>query len=101
MGVIIHKSILKKLHEKHDVTEKEVIECLTNRMRSPIEDPREDHRTDPPTKWIVSYTNHLRVLKIVFIVMNDDINGQNIVIKSAYEPTQEVFDIYEGYSNPL
>ncbi len=101
MGIILHKATIKKLSEKHGVTEKEVIECLTNRTRGSLLDTREDHKTDPPTQWIVSHTNHLRVLKIIFIVTNDEINGVNAIIKSAYEPTPEVVDIYERYSKPL
>lgn len=101
MGIIVSKSIIKKLLEKHGVTEKEVVECLNNRTRSLLEDTREDHKTDPPTKWIVSRTNHFRELKIIFIITNDDVKGANVVIKSAYEPTQEVLDIYERYSKPL
>lgn len=70
-----------KLLERHGVSMKEVFECFANGEAKYYEDPREEHRTDPPTFWFVAPTNHGRLLKICFIRGDGD-----IVIKTAFEP---------------
>ena len=72
------------------MTKKEVIECILNMDRTPINDPREDHQTDPPTLWLISETNHRRRLKVIFMVKEG-----NPIIKSAYEPEPEAERIWQ------
>lgn len=90
MDIFISSQTKAKLLKKHGVTEKEVIECLHNRDREALIDDREDHKTDPPTVWIISMTNHLRKLKLVFMVKDG-----RVVVKSAYEPNPEEVWIYK------
>jgi hypothetical protein len=47
-------------------------------------DTREQHQSDPPTRWFISETDYGRKLKIVFI--NTDLG---IVIRTAYDPNSE------------
>jgi len=87
--LVITTQIRSKLLEKHKVTEKEVRECFLNRERIALKDEREDHKTEPPTLWIISKTNHLRELKLVFMIKE-----RNVILKTAYEPNQKEFQIY-------
>jgi len=97
VALIISRRIRDKLLEKHNVTEKEVTECFFNRDRIALKDSREDHLTDPPTLWLISETNHLRELKLLYIVDKDG----NALLKSAYEPNKDEIDIYNKYANYL
>ena len=84
MGFKVSKEVIAKLRDKHNVTQKEVIECFANGEAIYFEDTAEDHRTDPPTLWFMSPTNHGRLLKVFFIRRDDDIE-----IKTAFEPTSD------------
>jgi len=87
--LIINTQIRSKLLEKHKVTEKEVRECFLNRERTALKDEREEHQTEPPTLWIISKTNHLRELKLIFMIRE-----RNVILKTAYEPNQKEIQIY-------
>jgi hypothetical protein len=89
MAVVISEGVEKKLLEKHDVTRREVIQCLENRLFTALKDNREEHDSDPPTLWIIAETNHGRRLKVVFIVKDG-----NAVIRTAYEPEPQAESIY-------
>jgi hypothetical protein len=52
---------------------------------------REEHVTDPPTRWFVAETDVGRLLKVMFMQTNE-----GIVIKSAYEPSEAVIRIYRN-----
>jgi len=84
MGFKVSKEVIAKLRDKQNVTQKEVIECFANGEAIYFEDTAEDHRTDPPTWWFMSPTNHGRLLKVFFIRRDDDIE-----IKTAFEPTSD------------
>lgn len=87
-----HDSIIQKLHEKHGVSQKEVIECFYNSDdREYLEDSREEHKTTPPTQWFLAYTDNGRLLKVVFIFHE---SNNTFYIKTAYEPSQTVIDIF-------
>jgi len=57
---------------------------------------REDYQTNPPTLWVISETNHCRLLKLVFMVKDG-----NAVLKSAFEPNQQEIDIYDKFAKHL
>lgn len=82
MGIEFAKDVISKLRDKHNVTQKEVIECFANGEAIYLMDTAEDHRTDPPTQWFMAPTNHGRMLKVCFIRKDDD-----VVIKTAFEPS--------------
>lgn len=86
----ISPEILSKLQVKHNVTAREVEQCFENKCGLYLEDDREEHRTDPATLWFIAPTNRDRLLKVVFIFINGTVH-----IKTAFEPTQEVVDMYE------
>lgn len=89
-SLITSPELLHKLQEKHSVTRREVEQCFENRVGNYLEDDREEHRTDPPTLWFVAPTNYDRLLKIIFVFLDG-----NIYIKSAYEPSQKVIELYD------
>lgn len=93
-GLKISQRILTKLKERHCVKIAEIMECFLNRAGGFLEDTRLDHKTEPPTLWFIGKTDALRLLKIVFIELND---GQ-YEIKTAYEPNQVEVKIYEKYA---
>ena len=88
-SLVISPQLLQKLQEKHRVTRREVEQCFENKIGNYLEDDREEHRSDPPTLWFVAPTNCDRLLKVIFVFLDG-----NIYIKSAYEPSQTVIEIY-------
>ena len=94
LNLNINNAIIRKLKEKHEVTVDEVEECFYNRIRGLLEDTREQHKTNPPTMWFVAETNQGRLLKVVFIELD---NG-TYEIKTAYAPYEHEVKIYEKYA---
>ncbi|MBW8371493.1 MAG: hypothetical protein K0M66_11070 [Thiobacillus sp.] len=90
--IVISENIEHKLAYKHSVTPQEVHECFTNRCGKPLEDPREQHRTDPPTLWFIAETNCGRKLKVIFIL-----DKGKIYLRSAFPPDANEIRIYEKY----
>lgn len=93
----ISESVAEKLATRHKVSQKEILQCFGNRSAGFLEDNREQHQTTPPTQWFVSETNAGRRLKVIFVVEIGK-NGPEVHIKSAYEPTDEVAEIYQRYA---
>ena len=90
LNLIVSKSTEQKLASKHGLTIAEVRQAFTNREGGFLEDPREQHRTDPPTQWFVSTTNHGRVIKIVFVHRDGKVH-----VKTAYDANPTEIRIYE------
>ena len=91
-NIIISSGVLEKLSTKHHVEQREVEQCFENLIGLFLEDPREDHKTDPPTLWFISTTNKNRLLKVVFIFIDG-----NVHIKSVFDPNAEEVSIYERF----
>lgn len=91
MTLIISPRVREKLALRHRVTEDEIIQCFANREGKYLIDKREEHATDPPTRWFVAETDVGRLLKVMFMQTNE-----GIVIKSAYEPSEAVIRIYRN-----
>lgn len=89
MRLYISRSVQAKLSDKHKVTYSEVVECLANRVGPSLLDTREDHQTDPPTRWFIAETDMGRKLKVVYIR-----SDKGIAIKTAYPPNPAELDIY-------
>lgn len=89
--LIISTAVRVKLDVKHNVTENEINQCFYNRIGEPVEDTREEHKTDPSSWWFVAETNQCRVLKVIFIQRDG-----NIHIKSAYEAKAKDIAIYQA-----
>lgn len=90
--LIISPAVRSKLSRRHQVSDSEIEEAFTNRQGGFLEDQRADNATIPPTLWFIAQTHHGRLLKVVFII-----DGQNIIIKTAYEPNPEEIRIYRKY----
>lgn len=91
--LIISAKVREKLAGKHPpVTQDEIVQCFANRTGKLLLDTREQHQSDPPTRWFISETDYGRKLKIAFI--NTD---QGIVIRTAYDPNSEEMRIYKKY----
>lgn len=92
MKLIISQRVRSKLQDKHNVSEKEVEECFENRMGRDLFDTREEHKTDPPTRWFLSCTNHQRLLKVGFVP-----SKKGMEIKTAYDANQTEISIYKKH----
>ena len=88
--ILISPAVLEKMAQKHNVTRREIEQCFENRCGDFLEDTREDHRSDPPTLWFLAPTNNQRVLKVIFIFVDG-----NIQIKSAYDPIEIEISLYD------
>ncbi len=82
----------EKLKEKHNIEIYEVVQCTDTLERKFLEDDREQHRTDPATLWFISETYRHRLLKVVFVQVDN-----NIYIKTAYDPNEVERKIYEQH----
>jgi hypothetical protein len=65
--IYITESIARKLRERHNVSEAEVLECFRNKTGRFATDVRSQHQTDKPTVWFIAETDKNRRLKVVFI----------------------------------
>jgi hypothetical protein len=63
----ISDAVEKKLRERHQVDQFEILECFGNQTRTALIEDREEHRTDPSTLWFIAETDSGRRLKVVFI----------------------------------
>lgn len=89
---IVSKSIEQKLASKHELTIAEVRQAFVNRVGGFLEDPREQHRTDPPSQWFIGITNHGRAIKVVFVQRDG-----KIFLKTAYDASETEIRIYERH----
>jgi len=81
-----------KLQKKHKVTIREVEHCFINRQGRLLLDNRALTKTIPPTLWFIALTNQNRKLKIVYIQ-----KGNQVILKTAYEPNDVELAIYERF----
>ena len=71
---LISARVRQKLADKHNVVPAEVEQCFLNFNGSQfLEDEREEHRTDPSTKWFISETDSGRLLKICFMKIDKNL----------------------------
>ncbi|MCB4360910.1 hypothetical protein [Quatrionicoccus australiensis] len=82
MKIIISSRVREKLDVKHDgVSIHEIRECFANRDGKILIESREEHLTNPLTRWFIAETNFGRELKICYMPIRDEFH-----IKTAYEP---------------
>jgi len=94
MVLLISTRIKEKLlGKKPPVREEELMQCFSNCAGKFLIDTREEHKTEPATRWFIAETNSGRKLKVVFVPTEDGIH-----IKSAYEPEPEALRIYNKYA---
>ena len=89
----ISRSVLQKLAGKTPpVMPDEILECFANREGKFLFDTREDHQSDPPTRWFIAETNCGRKLKVAFIY-----RGQVVTVRTAYDANVDELRIYNKY----
>jgi uncharacterized DUF497 family protein len=88
----VSEAVKSKLHEKHQVTLREVEPCFQNREGRLLYDDRAWTKTHPPTLWVIAPTHQNRLLKIVYIQI-----GNEVMLKTAYEPNEQELAIYERF----
>ena len=89
MPIIISAKVREKLANKvPPVSQEEIEQCYADRGLE-LFDTREQHQSDPPTRWFIAQTFFGRKLKIVYIR-----RGENAHIRTAYEPNAEEIEIY-------
>lgn len=90
MKITISERVLSKLNTKHGgVTADEIRQCFANRSGNYKIDSREEHMTNPLTRWFIAETDYGRKLKICFVPYQD-----RLEIKTAYEPNPEEIALY-------
>jgi hypothetical protein len=89
--LIISPKIQQKIADPShgSLTERDVRECFMNRCGRVCLDDREEHKTDPVTKWFVASNHQGRALKIVYV--EDD---EHVYLKSAYPATKTIEDMF-------
>jgi uncharacterized DUF497 family protein len=92
MDLRISPGVREKLETKHGVTSDEVEECFVNHEGGFLEDLRERHRTDPPTRWFIARTDAGRMLKVVFVL-----RGRTFHLRTAFEPEESAIRLYDLY----
>lgn len=94
MKLLISQKIRLKLANKQPpITEEEIVQCFSNRDGHFLEDTREDHCSDPPTRWFIAETDYGKKLKIVFVFYP----GKGVAIRTAYAPDYNEIRIYNKY----
>ncbi len=94
MTLRISQNVRTKLANKTPpVTEDEILQCFSNRTGSYVADLREEHLTNPITRWFIAETDFGRKLKVVFIPL-----GGDIIIKSAFDPNADELRIFANLS---
>lgn len=93
----ISDSVEQKLRDVHQVDQLEILECFGNQTRTMLIDDREEHKSDPPTKWFIAETDAGRHLKVVFI----QLTALDFVIRTAYEPDENEEELYQTKSRGL
>ncbi len=93
MGLKLSSKIREKLASKvPPVTESEILQCFANRVGCDLLDSREQHKTDPPTRWFIAETDFGRLLKVVYILKDGD-----LIIKTAYGPNPIEKKMYSDF----
>jgi hypothetical protein len=98
VGLSISNRIRRKLAERHNVTEDEVLQCFQNLEGEYLRDTREDNQTEPATYWFIAPTNRERKLKVCFVarrIETPDGAKTVIEIKTAYDPNADEIALYE------
>ena len=94
MAIRISDQIRAKLAAEHDVGVPEVEQCFANRTGHLLMDTREEHATDPPTRWFIAPTNKGRLLKVCYVPRGDSF------IRTCYEPNETELAIYRRHGKP-
>lgn len=92
--IIISDVIRAKIASLHDVGEPEVKQCFANRTGGLLLDLREQHKTDPTTRWFIAPTTRGRLLKVCYVPDGD------FFLRSCFEPDDTELAIYRKHGKP-
>ncbi|MBB4844678.1 hypothetical protein HNP55_003222 [Paucibacter oligotrophus] len=87
----VSPEVRQKLKVKHGVTEVQIMQCFANREGRYLIDDREEHKTNPVTRWFIAQTDYGIILKVCFVY---DPATKIIDIKTAFRPSQQAIDLY-------
>lgn len=96
MELVISEKIANKLKNKHGVSRREVLECISNITGKLIEDTAEEHQTVPSSFWFVAETNQGRKLKVVLV---PDPETGNIYLKTAFDANAKYIQFYDDLNS--
>ena len=96
MSLKISARVREKLKHKHCVAEEEIIQCFASRCGRYLTDTRARHATNPPILWFIAETDRGRLLKVVFVQTDGEVE-----IKTAYPPNETEIRIYEKYAGRI
>lgn len=88
---IVSPEVREKLKVKHGVTEVQIMQCFANREGPALIDDREEHKTNPVTRWFIAQTDYGIILKVCYMI---DPVSKTIDIKTAFRPSQDAIDFY-------
>lgn len=90
MRIFISERVRLKLERKHGgITLKDIVQCFANRSKAYMIDDREDHLTNPLTRWFIAENDRGQLLKICFIPLPD-----KLLIKTAYPPNEDEISLF-------
>lgn len=94
-NLVITPGILRKIGQPchGSLTQRIVEQCFENHCGRLCTDDREEHRTDPPTRWFVAPDNHNRPIKVVYVQ-----EGVTVYLKSAYPADPDVVRVFNKYA---
>jgi uncharacterized DUF497 family protein len=97
--ITLHVSpdVRRKLKEKHGVCLEQVQACFENRERAYLFDTREEHQTEPQTRWFIAEYESGKSLKVCFMYFADE---KRIDVKTAYPPNDEEIELYTSKAPP-
>lgn len=93
-------SVRAKLQAR-SISQDEVCECFFNREHHFLTDPREEHRTNPPTLWFIAETDKGRRLKICFVKVRAVNNSVAYEVKTVYEPSTATEQNFSRFAKRL
>lgn len=94
LEILISPRVQKKLDTRHKVTAQEVHQCFMNRTGKLLTDNRDQHQTDPATRWFIAPTNKGRLLKVCYVPDGD------FCLRTCYEPNAVELAIYRKHGTP-
>jgi hypothetical protein len=93
-NILISAPVRAKLAAKHRVDPAEVRQCFANRTGGLLADLREEHQTNPATRWFIALTDRGRILKVCYVPAGD------YHLRTCYPPSERELAIYRKYGRP-
>lgn len=85
--------VQEKIKER-GITVSEIEEAVCNSEPPYRIEVRAQHKTTPPTRWFIAPTFEDRLLKVYFMLVEEE---KLAIIKTAFEPAESEIQEYESY----